>query len=224
MASDSDIRGTWKQRLAGKIIALIIRLNSLTLRFTVKDPHSVRAAFSSGSPVIWAFWHNCLFVAPVAKKHIAGNAKTHALSSASKDGAIIASLGLAYGILPVRGSSSRRGAAALISLKRILKKGEQVFITPDGPRGPRYHLQPGVIKLAQSAETPIACIRYTFSSSWRIKSWDKLRIPKPFSKVTIHLDQPINVPKKLDPDEFENQRQLVETTLRQGADDIPENE
>ena len=167
----------------------------------------------AGVPVIWIFWHNCLFASPLTKKRYGGSAKASALASASKDGAVIESLVSCFGVKTVRGSSSRRGVAALIALKKALKAGEQLFITPDGPRGPRYELQPGVIKLAQSSGVPIIPVRFEHSSSWRLNSWDRFHIPKPFSKITVHVGDAIDVPAKLDDEKFEQYRQKVQNAL-----------
>ena len=166
-----------------------------------------------GVPVIWIFWHNCLFASPLAKKRYSGSAKASALASASKDGAVIESVVSSFGVKTVRGSSSRRGVAALVALRKALKAGEQLFITPDGPRGPRYELQPGVIKLAQSSGVPIIPVRFDHSSSWRLNSWDRFHIPKPFSKITVHVGQSIEVPAKLDDEEFELYRMKVQDAL-----------
>lgn len=224
MSKGSDIRGTWKQRLAGKLVTVLMRLLGLTLRCRLEDPHGIRAKTPPGVPVIWIFWHNCLIAAPLNKVKFSGKAPASALASASKDGAVIESVISHFGVKTVRGSSSRRGVAALIALKKALKAGEQLFVTPDGPRGPRYHLQPGVIKLAQSSGAPIIPVRFTHSSSWRVKSWDRFHIPKPFSRITIHLDEMIEVPAKLDENTFESYRSKVEHTLRQGVDDLPQEE
>ena len=124
-----------------------------------------------------------------------------------------------FGVKTVRGSSSRRGVAALIALKKALAAGEHLFITPDGPRGPRYHLQPGVVKLAQSSGAPIVSVRFYHSSSWRLKSWDRFHIPKPFSKVVINISDAIHVPSKIDKNDFETYRKKVEDALRKGVDD-----
>lgn len=221
MSKGSDIRGTWKQRAAGKLVTVLIRLLGVTLKCRVEDPHGIREKVRSGVPVIWIFWHNCLIAAPLNKRQFSGDAPASALASASKDGAVIASVVSSFGVKTVRGSSSRRGVAALIALKKALKAGEQLFVTPDGPRGPRYHLQPGVIKLAQSSGAPIIPVRFTHSSSWRLKSWDRFHVPKPFSRITVHLDRMIEVPAKLDGSAFESCRLEVEQTLRRGVDDLP---
>lgn len=224
MSDRSEIRGTRWQWFAGKLVALLMRLMGLTLRFHVEDPHRQRKNSVTGVPVIWVFWHNCLFASPLAKKRYSGSAKASALASASKDGAIIESLIASFGVKTVRGSSSRRGVAALIALKKALKAGEQLFITPDGPRGPRYVLQPGVIKLAQSSGAPIIPVRFDHSSSWRLNSWDRFHIPRPFSKITVRVGESIYVPAKLDEQEFENYRQSVQEALLENADDVTNTE
>jgi len=220
MGDRSEIRGTRTQWLAGKIVALLVRVIGLTMRYHVDDPHGQKGKVETGLPMIWIFWHNCLLVAPLTKKKYCGSAPASALASASRDGAVIESFVASFGGRTVRGSSSRRGVAALIALKKALKAGEQLFVTPDGPRGPRYHLQPGVIKLAQSSGAPIIPIRFEHASSWRLKSWDRFHVPKPFSKVTIHVGDAIRVPAKLDDDEFEMCRKKVEDVLRDGIADI----
>lgn len=221
MSKKSEIKGTWKQQLAGKVVTVLIRILGLTVRCRLEDPHGIA---QTTKPVIWIFWHNCLIAAPLNKVKFSGKAPASALASASKDGAVIESVVSAFGVKTVRGSSSRRGVAALIALKKVLKAGEQLFVTPDGPRGPRYHLQPGVIKLAQSSGAPIIPVRFTHSSSWRVNSWDRFHIPKPFSTITIHLDEMMQVPAKLDENTFESYRSKVEDTLRQGVDDLPDRE
>ena len=220
MSDRSEIRGTKWQWFAGKLVALLMRIIGLTLRFEVEDPQRQREKSATGVPVIWVFWHNCLFASPLAKKRYSGGNRASALASASKDGAVIESLIACFGVKTVRGSSSRRGVAALIALKKALRAGEQLFITPDGPRGPRYVLQPGVIKLAQSTGVPIIPGRFYHSSSWRLNSWDRFHIPKPFSKITVRVGDSIHVPAKLDEQEFENYRESVQNALLEKPGDV----
>jgi len=196
-----------------------MRLVGCTLRYELQDLTGQKMKARPGAPVIWIFWHNCLFCAPLTKKRFSGTAPATALASASRDGAIIESMVTSFGVKTVRGSSSRRGVAALIALKKALAAGEHLFITPDGPRGPRYHLQPGVVKLAQSSGAPIVPVRFRHSSSWRLKSWDRFHIPKPFGKVVINISDAIHIPSKIDKNDFETYRKKVEDALRNGVDD-----
>lgn len=94
----------------------------------------------------------------------------------------------------VRGSSSRRGAAALLELSRHLGGGGDIAITPDGPRGPNYSIAPGILYLAQNAGVSIVPMEVQISRYWRIgKRWDALWIPKPFAKVTITFHAPLEI-------------------------------
>ncbi len=217
MSDRAEIRGAKWHWLAGKLAALLMRVIGLTLRYQVNDDSGPESKAKAGVPVIWIFWHNCLFASPLTKKRYSGSAEASALASASKDGAIIESLVASFGVKTVRGSSSRRGVAALIALKKALKAGEQLFITPDGPRGPRYVLQPGVIKLAQSSGVPIIPVRFEHSSSWRLNSWDRFYIPKPFSKITVNVGQSIDIPAKLADEEFECYRKMVQDALNDNS-------
>jgi lysophospholipid acyltransferase (LPLAT)-like uncharacterized protein len=125
-----------------------------------------------------------------------------------------------FGLGAVRGSSSRRAVAALIGMKRALKDGQDVCITPDGPRGPRYSFHPGVVKLAESSGAAIVPIHAHFSSAWRLKSWDRLVIPKPFSRVRVIFDEMLVVPAKLGEDAFQDQLTRVQGILRRAIDDL----
>ena len=120
MSDRAEIRGAKLHWLAGKLAALLMRVVGLTLRYEVNDPSGQKTKAKEGVPVIWIFWHNCLFASPLTKKRYSGSAKASALASASKDGAIIESLVASFGVKTVRGSSSRRGVAALIALKKAL--------------------------------------------------------------------------------------------------------
>jgi len=222
MSKSLEIRGSYKQRLIGKLAAGIVGLLGWTLRYRVEDPHGVKQSLIPGEPNVWAFWHCNLLAAPLALTRFLGALPASTLTSASKDGAIIESFLAPFGVKSVRGSSSRRAVAALIALKRALKEGDQVFVTPDGPRGPRYVMEGGVVKLAQSSKCPLFPVRFIYSSCWELKTWDRLRIPKPFSTVTLHIEAPASIPAKLDELAFESYRKSIEDSLREGLNDFPE--
>lgn len=137
--------------------------------------------------VIYAFWHNRLFLVPHLSERWLPHRTGAALTSASKDGAMLAAFLGRFGIRAVRGSSSRRGAVALIEMLRLIRAGHDIAITPDGPRGPRYHLNPGVVVLAQKSGLPILPINTEFSHCWQLGRWDGFLLPKPFAKARLHL-------------------------------------
>jgi lysophospholipid acyltransferase (LPLAT)-like uncharacterized protein len=197
-----------------------MKLLAATLRFDIRDRCGIGGSATTMPPVIYALWHNRFFCVPPAWNRICyGHRKTVALTSASHDGDMVARAMAVFGLGSVRGSSSRRGVAALVGLKRALQEGLDICVTPDGPRGPRYIVQPGVIKLAESTGAPIVPIHVRFSSAWRLKTWDRFVIPKPFSRVEVIFAEPLRLTRGVDADTFENERLNLETLLTKGTDD-----
>lgn len=145
--------------------------------------------------------------------------KLAALISASKDGALLAAVLSRFGVQNVRGSSSRRGPQALLELTSQAQLGYDLAVTPDGPRGPRYVAQMGVIALAQLTGLPI--IPVTCNTTWKVcvKSWDRFQIPLPFSLCELILNRPIFVPREADEHQREELRTHLETSLRSGSRD-----
>lgn len=175
-----------REKILSFFIVQVMRLLFLTLRLRVID----RAGFTASPPsfpVIMAFWHNriCGIALTFLKKYPPGRRGVIVLTSASRDGEILARVVGAFRMGSVRGSSSRRGSQALRELTEKLQQGFDIAITPDGPRGPKYHLQPGLIYLAQSTRTPILPLHARFSHAITLKSWDGFRIPLPFSRVDV---------------------------------------
>jgi len=118
-----------------------------------------------------------------------------ALISASKDGAFLAAILENFGVQPVRGSSSRRGAQALLELSSWAERGYDLAVTPDGPRGPAYIVQDGVMTLAQVTGLPIVPFSYRLSWKIKVKSWDRFQIPLPFARCEMFFGDPIPVPR-----------------------------
>src|SRR6267143_1114133 len=118
-----------------------------------------------------------------------------------------------FGFDVVRGSSSRIGAAAGLELSNVLSSGHDVLITPDGPRGPAYALGPGIIFLAQKTGAPVVPVNMEYSSCWRVKSWDRFIIPRPFSKVRVIIGQPQQVRSTSTPEEFESERLRLQNAM-----------
>ena len=219
-SKSTEIRGTRKAELLGTLAGWIMRCWTKTLRYEVEDRCGVTRSTDPIPPVIYTLWHNRIFTIPPLWMRRCGNSrKAVVLASASKDGAILANAVGVFGIGAVRGSSSRRAVAGLIGMKRALKEGLDICITPDGPRGPRYIFHPGVVKLAESSGAPIVPVHARYQSAWRVKTWDALVIPKPFSRVTVIFDEMVNVPPKLDAAGFQAQLDRVQAILLAGVDD-----
>jgi lysophospholipid acyltransferase (LPLAT)-like uncharacterized protein len=186
-----------------------------TLRIKVDDQAKVLG--TKDPRLIWLFWHNQLFLIPHLGNRFLPLRPGTALASASKDGEILASFLQRFNVRTVRGSSSRRGATALIELIRSIRDGYDVGITPDGPRGPRYHLHPGAITLAQKTGAKLMPICVRYSRYWSLKSWDAFMIPKPFARVDITLLPLETVAATGEGEEFEAERVRIESILRDGA-------
>lgn len=218
-SKNTEIRGNRKAEILGTFAGWLMRIWSKTLKFGIDDRCGVSAAENPLQPVIYILWHNRIFVMPPIWWRLCGNfRRAVVLTSASKDGAALAKAMAVFGLGAVRGSSSRRAVAALIGMKRSLQEGFDVCITPDGPRGPKYSFHPGVIKLAQSSGSPIVPIHLKFDSAWKLKTWDALIIPKPFSRVTLVFDELVFIPAKLDGAAFESETERVKKILLTGAD------
>ncbi len=208
-----------RERLLAILGSTILRLLFLTLRLDFED----RTGFTKNilkSPVIMCFWHNRILGITLAfLRHYPGKTRkgVNVLTSASRDGEILAHLVGQFGMDAVRGSSSRRGSRALRELIDLTENGCDIAITPDGPRGPRYSLGPGAISLAQLTSAPIAPVHARFSRCLRMKTWDGFIIPLPFSKVSVTVDDPIHLPRELNDEEFEAARLRVESLLRNEA-------
>jgi len=140
------------------------------------------------------------------------------LVSASKDGAFLSAILERFGVQPVRGSSSRRGAQALLELATWAERGYDLAITPDGPRGPIYVVQDGTMTLAQITGLPI--VPASFRLQWKIQlnSWDRFQIPLPFSRCEIYLGKMTTVPRDISDEEREQLRKVLGTEMLATSD------
>ena len=202
-----------KAALLAAIGTRIMRLLFFTLRFRLTDRARVLET-PPEKPLLWAFWHNRLFIIPYVFEHYFPGRLGAALTSQSKDGDFIAASLECFGIRPIRGSSSRGGARSLVEMKRAIDDGYIMGITPDGPRGPRYSLSPGVVKLAQITGGFILPIHITYSRFWQLGRWDGFMIPKPFATVNITFDVLHSIPPTANEEEFEYERAKLEQMLR----------
>jgi lysophospholipid acyltransferase (LPLAT)-like uncharacterized protein len=205
------------QQRNAELIALVgsalMRMIVATCRVQVIDRAGVLRT-PPERPLLWAFWHNRLFIMPhLFARYFPGRLGA-ALASQSKDGEIISALIRRYGIRAIRGSSSRRGAAALVEMRRAINDGYIMAVTPDGPRGPRYHMHGGLIKLAQLTGGTVMPIHASYSSYWELKSWDGFMIPKPFARIEITLDTVHHVSATSTEEEFELERLRFERVLQ----------
>jgi len=202
-------------RLARWLIAFGFRLLQLwerTLRYEIDDRAGI-----VGKPVtenyIGALWHNRLLIFPLVLRRFLPQRHGAALISASRDGDLFADVVQRFGYHVVRGSSSRLGASAILQLTEMLASGRDVVITPDGPRGPAYELSPGVVFLAQKSGAAVLPMNLEYSRCWRLGSWDRFIVPRPFTKVRVLINPPHRVRSTATREEFESERLALQNAM-----------
>ncbi|MBL9189985.1 MAG: DUF374 domain-containing protein [Opitutaceae bacterium] len=176
----------WRRALLWPF-GLLLRLWGRSLRFDA-TPEDLRAYGMRDEPVAMVLWHNRLFLAAEIVRRYRGGRPAYALVSASQDGAWLSAFFSLAGVGTVRGSSSRLGREAATTLIDTLRAGHDIGLTPDGPRGPCYELKPGGIVVARRARAPLLLIGCEFASAWRLRSWDRFYLPKPFSRVRMRAE------------------------------------
>lgn len=194
---------------AGPALGVIaMRVLAATLRVR-REEAAVAPLWAARAPLIYAMWHGRLLLLP----YLYGHRGAHVLTSRSRDGELVARWISRFGLDPVRGSSSRGGGDALRVLTRALRAGREVVVVPDGPRGPREVLKPGVIALARLSGAPIVPTAVGASREWRLRSWDEFRIPRPFARCVVRFGEPIRVSRAADRAGEEAARKEVEAAL-----------
>ncbi|MEY2483555.1 MAG: hypothetical protein QOK24_2083 [Verrucomicrobiota bacterium] len=196
---------SWRARVLIELGFGLYRLWARTLRLQVEDPHDVMS-FVRKQPVIFAIWHNRLLMLPRVFDPSFPTRQSYGLISASRDGDLIAIFIERSGYGTIRGSSSRKGVIALRQLVETLAAGGNVLVTPDGPRGPVYQASQGVVFLAQKSGAPVVPIHMEYSSCWRLKSWDRFVVPRPFATLRAIFGAPIQMPPLENADQSEAER------------------
>lgn len=174
----------------------------------------------SGDPVVLSFWHEGAILAAGfvrGRLHRAGLPVT-LLASQSRDGELVTRVAAGWGLDVVRGSASRGGTAALRGTYRaIVRDRSSPVLIPDGPRGPRYAFKVGVAVLAQMSQAPVLPLGFACSAGLRIRSWDRMVVPRPFSRIAVTVGEPRSVPRGLDEEEMEQVRASLEEALDDAA-------
>jgi len=191
--------------LAWHSINILYKTISIEQRFADSE-----YAPEGSKPAIYILWHGRMLI-PL---YMYRNIKAIVIVSEHRDGEIITSSLNAAGYGTVRGSTTRGGVRALAQLTRLAKKGSvKIGFTPDGPKGPRWRLQPGSIYLAAKTELPVVPVSGSANHAYYFKSWDSFQLPLPFSKVVLNAGEPYFVTGGLDPDNIEYHRAEVERRL-----------
>jgi len=175
--------GSRKLRWTVRVGAALLRVLASTWRVRPVNEGPLNEARRSGQRVLFALWHGELLPLLWYQR----GRDVAVLISEHRDGEIVAQIAESLGYRTVRGSSSRGASRALLGLARAIEEGHDGAITPDGPRGPAHVFAPGGAVTAHRTGVPIVPIRASASRAWRLKSWDRFLVPKPFATVTVTM-------------------------------------
>src|SRR5262245_23202021 len=181
---------------------------SLRYRCRFADPTTDPTSPSVSGRFLYAFWHEDLLV----PSYRYGWTPTKVLISQHADGELIAQTCRPLGLGVIRGSTTRGGVGALREIL-ALEGRRHVVVTPDGPRGPRRRVQPGLTFLASRTGLPIVPSGFGYRKAWRLNSWDRFAVPTPFSPVVAVHGEPIRLPPNLGRDALERERVRVENAM-----------
>lgn len=187
----------WKQRivirLAGLLLYWLILVIGKTVRFTVIGAENI----DPRNPQVVCFWHNRI---PIGTYFFRRRGIV-VMSSRSFDSEYIARFIQRFGYGAARGSSTRGARAALIQMIRAVRTGRSAGFSVDGPRGPVYVAKPGALLLAAKTGAPILPFSVTLEHCWRLRSWDRIEIPKPFTRAVAIIGEPFHVATGTEPEE-----------------------
>ncbi len=207
------VRGRIRVALITAVGGFVLRLLGSTWRVRRVGNDAFDSMLSRNEPFIVVFWHG--EIVPVTWVHRGRGIAP--LISRHADGEIIARIVEHLGYRTVRGSTTRGGVRALLETVQYVNDGVTVGFTPDGPRGPRHVFTPGALIVAQRTGRPIIALGATASRAWRLKSWDRHVVPKPFATVTIRYSEPEYV-RAADAREAEQEQGRFESLLAALAD------
>ena len=198
--ADSPFRRRWSRRtqawvvVAGWVLAAALRLLYLTLRVRLVDHGEVFARRRRGEPVLAAFWHDGIALLPLVVTRLGWPGTVNVMLSWHRDAEIAAQVIRRLGIRAVRGSATRGWLGGLRGLLAARGRGEDIAIVPDGPRGPRHAAKDGAVQLASSTGLPLVVVGAAAWPARRLRSWDRLQVPRPFARVVLVLRAPLALP------------------------------
>lgn len=205
----------WREKILLYVLPLLaslfLRLLALTIRKKFFFHERPQQFWDRGKNIIAVFWHQRLIMMPF----IRWRGKAGMLISQHRDGEYIARTVKYFGVDSIRGSTTRGGLSGLRGMIRFYRQGGNLAITPDGPQGPRYLVQSGVIELAHQIGAPILPVTYGASRKKVFPSWDRFILPLPFCNVAYLWGEPLFVPDELDKEGMEQYRLLLQDRLRQ---------
>jgi lysophospholipid acyltransferase (LPLAT)-like uncharacterized protein len=175
-------------RVVPFFLQLFVRFIYLTNKKNFHHPKELK-----DDVYIVSFWHGELLMQPFNYQKLKPKGKVSAMISEHKDGEAITKTVEYLGIYSIRGSSTRGGTKALIGAIKELKGGDDIAITPDGPKGPRFSVADGIVAIHKKTDAKILAFNCKPSKYWQFNSWDKFIVPKPFGTIDFYVSEPFSV-------------------------------
>lgn len=195
--------------LAERAFYLLIKFIGQTIRYETDGWENFQKIERDGKIPIYSFWHDRIF----AGTYFFRNRGIVVITSRSFDGEYIARFIRRFGYGAVRGSSTRGGVGALVEMIRLMKRGSPTGVTVDGPKGPRHIAKAGAVILAKKTGNPLMPFVVETRKFWTVNSWDKLQIPRPFTRARVFICEPIYVAADAGEAEIENKRLELQRKL-----------
>jgi lysophospholipid acyltransferase (LPLAT)-like uncharacterized protein len=213
--------GPWRARrrrleliLAPRLISGFLQLLAWTVRVRMIHGEELLDRWQRGERVILAFWHDRALMMPLQTR----GQPICIMNSLSHDGEIVTRSVARWGIRSVRGSATRGGLRGFLQLVDAYRRGENLVLAPDGPRGPRCEAKPGVIHLGKATGAPIVPVSYAASRCVRLGSWDRLIIPLPFSRVVYVVEEALVIDRRASDEQLETSRQELQRRLERAGE------
>lgn len=207
--SEYSVKQRTMIRVADIVFYLLISFVGMTLRYEIEGEENRSAISIAGKVPIYALWHDRIF----AGTYFLRGLKLVVLTSKSFDGEYIARFLTRFGFGTVRGSSSRGGVRGLVEMIKLMRNGLPMAFTLDGPRGPRHIAKSGAVVLAKKTGNPLLPFITLPTRFYTVKSWDRLQIPLPFTRVKVIFGEPIYIPANAEDAEVESARAHLQKVL-----------
>ncbi len=203
----------FKRKLEVFFVPPLVYLILYFIYFTCKKRYHFDKSKVRETPSIFILWHGEIAMLAFGYRDYRKSTNIDVLVSQHHDGELATRFLHLFGPRTIRGSSSQGGVSALKETFRALSRKRDIGITPDGPRGPRYSVADGVVVISQKKNVPIVTMNYRASKAWRLKSWDKFAIPKPFCTLDYYYSDPFYVTDE----SLESAKQIVKERLMRHA-------
>lgn len=202
-------------KLAPFLLAGYLKFIHLTMRIKFVHKEHMDKLVKEGKPFIFTFWHNRLIMMPYGYS----GKQVKVLISMHRDGLMTSNTLKYFGIDSIQGSSTRGGAQGLRKIILAARKGWDLGFTPDGPKGPANKVKPGVIQAARLGRLPVLPVSFGSSRKHILRSWDKMQIPKMFSRGVFVYGEPIDIKRNIGKDDIDKYCDRLEKELNRLSDE-----